>query len=421
MFSNINEISPKNSGKLSDYTFSIKDAIWVKDIECCASSDILRNFKPVENATVVQRVLDNGGKILGKAVQDEFGFGSFNMNVGSTFNIPKNPLDVNRATGGSSGGCACAANLIDNHISIAESTGGSIVTPASFCGVVGLCPTYGRVSRYGLISYASSLDKIGIMSKNIFESALTLELISGDDIKDETCSKKPKENYSDFTNIVKPKKVGILNFSDIDKEVKAEFLEKIEQLKKTGISFEEVDMPYTQKYALSSYYIIATSEASTNLACLCGLRYGNNLELSDNYDEYFKKVRTKFFTKEAKRRILLGTFARMSSQRDDYYIKALKIREKVISEYKKIFENFDCLVSPTTPKKALLFTEIEKLTPLENYALDFLTVGPNLAGLPHVSVPILKNKELPSGFMIIGNHFEEKKIIDFAKIVEDLK
>jgi len=420
MFSNIKEILPKKEGKLSNYTFSIKDAIWVKDVETCASSDILKGFYPVENATVVQKIIDNGGRIIGKAVQDEFGFGTFNTNVGNYFNVPKNPIDEKRATGGSSGGCACATKLIDNHISIAESTGGSIVTPASFCGVVGLCPTYGRVSRYGLISYASSLDKIGVMSKKVFESSLTLEFISGKDKKDETSSNESIIKYSDFTNLIRPKKIGLIDLEGIDKEVSEDFLEIVEKLKKSNIVIEKINLPYVQKYALSSYYIIAMSEASTNLACLCGLRYGSQLDITNDYEEYFKTVRTKFFTKEAKRRIMIGTFARMSSQRDDYYIKALRIREKIIQEYKEIFKNYDLLISPTTPTKAPLFEDIKKLTPLQNYAMDFLTVGPNLAGLPHISIPILKNNKLPSGFMIIGNHFEEKKIIDFGKIVEDL-
>ncbi|MBN2881122.1 Asp-tRNA(Asn)/Glu-tRNA(Gln) amidotransferase subunit GatA [Candidatus Woesearchaeota archaeon] len=415
------EIFPEKSGKLDGYTVSLKDAVWVKDVESCASSDILRGFKPVEHSTVALKILENGGTIIGKTVQDEFGFGGFSTNVGSTFTVPKNPYDVERSTGGSSGGAAVAASVIPKHIAISESTGGSIVTPAAFCGVVGMCPTYGRVSRYGLISYAASLDKIGVMGKTVYDAALGLEVISGIDSKDETSADVPVDWYTSFDSDFSGKKIAVLYYEGINPEIDSRTKEIIEKLNERNISYEIIKMPFMQKYALSTYYIIAMSEASTHLACLCGLRYGASSELTGNYDSYFSEVRTKNFGEEAKRRLMLGTFTRMSGHRGQYYVKALKVRTKIIQEYKKVFDEFEAIICPTTPFVAPKFDEIKKLTPVENYTADFLTVGPNLAGLPHLTVPIQKENELPMGIMIIGNHFEEKKILSLGKIVEELR
>jgi len=430
MFTTMCEVKDNLQGCLSDYSISVKDAICVKGVESTAGSAILKGYKPLFDATVVEKIRLAGGTIVAKSSQDEFGFGTFCTNIGQGLKIPKNPLDDSRVTGGSSGGAASAVALIDKHIAVAESTGGSIVTPASFCGVVGLCPTYGRVSRNGLISYGASLDKIGVMSRKVYESALLLEVISGYDEREETSSSKKVPKFT--KNVIKTKeelrfingkKIAVLNVDGVDLEVKSVFDSVIDKLKNFGCEVKVLTMPFTEKYALAAYYIIAMSEASTHLSCLCGIRYGATLPLEGNFDEYFTKVRTTYFNNETKRRILLGTFARMSGYRGQYYVKALKARTKIIEEYKQIFSDFDVIMTPTTPSIAPKFEEIEKLSPAQEYALDFLTVGPNIAGIPHITVPVGRNKDnnMPMGLMVIGNHFEEEKIIEFASAIEVLR
>ena len=391
-------------GKLAGLPISVKDCICVKGIESAAGSKILRDYKPVFNATSIQKLIDEGAIIIGKTSQDEFGFGSFNTN---TENIPLNPFDKTRATGGSSGGSAGFTQKASfPTISIAESTGGSIVNPASFCGVIGLCPTYGLVSRYGLIDYANSLDKIGLMSKNIQDIKLALPIISGLDSKDSTSL---KENISKNKTI---KKIGLIKESlNVDKEIKDLTIKKLNELK---IPYEPVSLPLAEKYGIPVYYIIAMSESSTNLAKFSGLRYGLELDLEGNFNEYFSKVRSAGFGKEAKRRIILGTFARMAGYRDAFYLKAMKIRTLIIEEYKKLFNKYDLLVSPTMPVTAPKFSEIQKLTPLQQYMMDTLTVGPNLAGLPHISLNAGFVNKLPVGIMFIADHLNENKLIEIG-------
>jgi aspartyl-tRNA(Asn)/glutamyl-tRNA(Gln) amidotransferase subunit A len=424
-FTQLCDVHGQKGGKLSKYTISLKDAILLKGVESAACSDILRGYKPVFNATAVEKILEKGGRIIGKTAQDEFGFGSFAVNVGKSYAKPLNPTDTSRCTGGSSGGAAAAAKLILNHISISESTGGSIVTPAAFCGVVGLCPTYGRVSRNGLISYASSLDKIGVMSQNVKDCAMMLGIISGVDDKDETSADVKSEEFEKYAETcilkLKGKRIGVLRQKGVSPEIEQRFMEIIEELKKQGAITETVNLPFTEKYGLAAYYIIAMSEASTHLACLCGLRYGAYEELGEEgYDEYFTKVRTNNFNEETKRRIMLGTFSRMTGYRGKYYMKALKVRSKIIQEYKEIFKQFDALTMPTTPFVAPKFEDIDKLTPAQQYAFDFITVGPNLAGLPHITVPIEKGK-FPIGIMIVANHFKESEVITIGAAVEEVR
>ena len=419
-FNVIQELQEKREGKLKDYSFSIKDCICVKGMESTAGSKILKGYKPLFHATAVKKILNEGAKIIGKTSQDEFGFGSFSQNVGIGFKAPNNPNDKERVTGGSSGGSASITKLANfKHISLAESTGGSIVCPAAYCGVYGLCPTYGRVSRYGLIDYGNSLDKIGPMAKSIKEIALTMEIISGYDEKDSTSLNTPVDEYSKFLDEdIQGLKIGIIKESlqkGIQKEVKEAFNTKIEVLKKKGAVVEEISLPLTFKYGIPTYYILAMSECSTNLSKLCGMRYGKEEKIEESFNEYFSKIRSENFGFEAKRRIMIGTFARMSGYRDAYYIKATKVRTLIIEEYKKLFEEYDVLISPTMPNVAPKIEDVKKLTPLENYMMDVLTVGPNLAGLPHLTVPIQKENNLPIGMMIIGKHLDEGKIIQVGK------
>jgi aspartyl-tRNA(Asn)/glutamyl-tRNA(Gln) amidotransferase subunit A len=401
-------------GKLAGLYITIKDCICLKGVATHASSRILDNYKPVFDATVVEKLKKEGAIIIGKTLQDEFGFGSFSINTGIGFSVPKNPFDKDRATGGSSGGSGGFSQKFDYpHVSIAESTGGSIVSPASLCGVYGLCPSYGRVSRYGLLDYGSSLDKIGPISKDIEAIALVMEVIAGKDEKDSTSSDIQVDNYSNKENI-KPK-IAIVKESyekNLSKEVKEKFVSFLEKLKKE-YEVDEISLPLTYKYGVAAYYIIAQSESSTNLAKYCGLRYGKTLELRGNFNEYFSSVRTEFLGREAKRRIMLGTFTRMVGFRDAYYIKAMKVRSKIIKEYKKAFEKYDIILTPTLPFVAPRFDEIKKMSLSQIYLSDNLTVGPNLAGLPHINIPLKGG--LPVGIMAIADHFNEKILIDFAR------
>ncbi|MEM4336381.1 MAG: amidase family protein [Candidatus Woesearchaeota archaeon] len=411
----------KTRGLLLGIPVSVKDCIVVKDVESCAGSRILKGYVPTFNATSVQRCIENGAVIVGKTSQDEFGFGSFSVNVGKGFRVPKNPFDKERVCGGSSGGSAGITQKTKfNHISLAESTGGSIVAPASFCGVAGLCPTYGLVSRYGLIDYANSLDKIGPIGKSVEDCALMLNVISGYDKKDSTSLNIKKEDYLEYLKDNNKKfKVAIIKeaFGEgTDENVKNIVLDK---LAKSCIEYEEISLPITYEYSIADYYILATTEASTNLAKYCGMRYGAAEKLEGNFNEYFSKVRSLNFGEEAKRRIILGTFARMAGFREAYYLKALKVRTKIIEEYKTAFKKYDVLISPTMPILPPKFSDIKKLTPLQNYMIDILTVGPNISGMPHLSLNAGMKNGLPVGILAIADHLQEGKLISFCKDIEN--
>ncbi len=410
--------SNKKKGSLSGFVISVKDNICTKGMQTTAGSKILSGYNPPFNATCVERVLDAGGTILGKTAMDEFGFGTFSVNC--AYEIPKNPLDTERSCGGSSGGAACITTVADfSHVALAESTGGSISCPAAFTGTVGLTPTYGLVSRWGLIDYANSLDKIGCIGKSVHDVALLLSVIAGNDSRDSTSLNVPKQDYTKFLKKdIKGMKIGIPKeyFEGVDEKITKVVWNAIKKLESLGATYKEVSLPHT-KYSLSAYYIIAVSEASTNLAKYAGLRYGLHQELKGNFDEYFSSVRSNGFGEEAKRRIILGTFARMAGYRDAYYLKALKVRTKVIEDFKKAFKQFDVLAAPTMPVVAPRFDEIEKLSPIQVYMMDVLTVAPNLAGIPMISVPAGKVGNLPVGLHLMGNHLQEGKVIQVAQSI----
>ena len=409
--------------KLLGVAVSAKDAICVKGVESTAGSRILKGYKPLFDATVIRKAVEHGAIIIGKTAQDEFGFGSFSVNVGLDYKVPKNPFDAARLCGGSSGGAGgIAQKAAFPHIALGESTGGSIASPASFCGVFGLTPTYGRVSRYGLMDFGNSLDKIGTLGKNAYDAALLLECIAGFDENESTTINKPVDDYTNFNNKKRNNiRVGIIKetFKDIDRKVEKNVRNGIEKLKENGIKIEEISLELPVKYGLAAYYLIGTSEASTNLAKYCGMRYGISEELKGNFNEYFSSVRSKNFGQEAKRRIMLGTFARMSGYRDAYYIKAMKVRSKIVGEYKKLFKKYDALISPTMPILPPKFSEIEKLSPLQHYMMDIMLVGPNLAGLPHLNVPVGFENKLPVGMLLIGDHLEESKILQMGSLFEN--
>ena len=406
-------------GKLFGVMISVKDSICTKGIETTATSAILKGYKPVYNATVIQKCLDEGAIILGKTTIDEFGFGGFSTNVGIGYQKPLNPADKKRATGGSSGGAAgITKKATFPHIAFGESTGGSIVNPASFCGVVGLCPTYGRVSRYGLLDYGNSLDKIGTMGLTVEDAALLLEVVAGKDEKDSTTADIPTAQYSETPAAINGLKIGIVKEAyaeGIDNNVRKTVLEAVYKLEQKGARKLEISLPISMNYGIPTYFTLAPAEASTNLAKYCGMRYGASEQLTGSYNEYFSRVRNNNFGEEAKRRILLGTFARMAGYRDAFYNKAAKVRTKIIHEYKHAFEQVDVIITPTVAITAPTFEEIKKLTPLQNFMIDLLTVAPNLAGLPHITIPCGEANGMPVGMMIIGPHFKEEKIIQVAK------
>ncbi|MEM2916136.1 MAG: amidase family protein [Candidatus Woesearchaeota archaeon] len=393
---------------------AVKDNICTKGIPTSAGSRIIEQYIPPFDATVVERLKANGYSILGKTAMDEFGFGTFSAN---TFCIPKNPHDPKRSCGGSSGGSAgyVAASRFAR-FALAQSTGGSISAPAAFCGVVGLTPTYGRVSRYGLIDYANSLDKIGVVAKTVRDASKALEIISGPDNKDETCQ---GARFSDPPRLSKKITIGIPKewlAQKIDAGVKKCFDDAVKKLESLGMVVKEVSIP-TTPYALAAYYIIALAEASTNLAKYCGLRYGSTLPLEEGgeYWEYFSKVRGKYFGTEAKRRILLGTFVRMAGYRDKYYVQAQKVRQLLINDFKNAFKMVDIIASPTMPIIAPTFEEIKKLSPLEEYSMDVLTVPANLAGLPHLSIPCGTAKGMPVGLHLIADHNNDELLVQVGE------
>ena len=395
------------------FIFSAKDNLTSKDFETKAGSRILEGYHPPFDATPIAKLREAGGFLSGKTNMDEFGFGTFSAN--SAFGIPRNPFDLERSCGGSSGGSACAAAVFEDHVSLGVSTGGSIVCPASFCGVYGLTPSYGRVSRYGLIDYGNSLDKVGLLSFKASDLKKFLPLISGKDAHDPTSMVQPDLalGKNKLKSVAIPKQA--MEGEGISKGVMEYFDASLETLKGMGVDVEYVDMP-TLKYSIPAYYVITTSEASTNLARYCGMRYGHqDGDYTLKFDDYFTSFRSQYFGDEAKRRILLGTFTRMVGYADRYYNKALQVREAIIADYKKQFERFDAVVTPTMPFISPRFDEISKMSALDSYKADFLTVPPNITGMPHLSVPCGYSEGMPVGLLFTSDHWNEDVLIDTAE------
>ena len=408
MFVNFSE-----SGQDDGFTFSAKDNLTSIDFESTAGSKILEGYRAPFDATPIKKMKEAGGILIGKTNMDEFGFGTFCTN--SAFGIPKNPFDLNRSCGGSSGGSACAAAVLDDHVSLGVSTGGSIVCPASFCGVYGLAPSYGRVSRYGLIDYGNSLDKVGLLSFKASDFRRYLPIISGKDVHDPTSCVQPELRLGErkLKSVAVPKEA--VEGDGISKDVMKGFEESLDVLRSMSIDVEYISMP-TLKYSIPAYYVIATSEASTNLARFCGMRYGQqDGDLTLKFDDYFTSFRSKYFGDEAKRRILLGTFTRMVGYADRYYNKALQVREAIIADYKKQFERFDAVVTPTMPFVSPRFDDISKMSALDSYKADFLTVPPNITGMPHMSVPCGYSEGMPIGLLFTSDHWNEDVLIDIAE------
>jgi len=393
---------------------AIKDNICVKDEPTTCASKILQGFRPPYDATVIQKLKDTGAILLGKTNMDEFAFGS---SCETSFYGPThNPWDSDRVPGGSSGGSAAAIAANETIMALGSDTGGSIRQPASFCGVVGLKPTYGRVSRYGLIAFASSLDQIGTITKDVTDAALLLNVISGYDLKDSTSAKIPVLDFREsLKDNIRGLKIGIVKEcfkKGLDKEVGEKITDTIKLFEKLGAKVKKISLPHLD-YAISCYYILAPAEASSNLSRFDGVQYGFRSE-AKILKEMYEETRNSGFGKEAKRRIILGTFVLSAGYYDAYYLKALKVRALIKNDFDKIFENYHCIITPTSPTPP--FKIGEKIAdPISMYLSDIFTVPVNLAGLPAISIPCgFTKNNLPIGLQIIGKPFDEETILRIA-------
>ena len=411
-----------NGEKLGEYAgipIGIKDNMCIKGTKTTCSSKMLENFVAPYDATVIEKLKDENIISLGKLNMDEFAMGS--STESSYFKKTKNPWNLNKVPGGSSGGSAAAvaANMVP--WALGSDTGGSIRQPSSLCGVVGLKPTYGLVSRYGLVAFASSLDQIGPITKDVRDSAMLLNLIAGHDEKDTTSEQIEKKDYTKaLKNDVKGIKIGVPKefFGEgINEEVKKELTKAIETYKELGAEVEEFSLDVA-KYALATYYIIACAEASSNLGRFDGIRYGYRTKEFSNLKEIYKKSRSEGFGDEVKRRIILGTYVLSSGYYDAYYKKAQQVRTLVSNEFSKAFEKYDVILTPTSPVTAFNIGE-KSNNPLEMYLADICTVSINIAGVPAISIPCGVDSEgMPVGMQLIGNKFEEEKILNVAYTFE---
>ena len=400
----------------------VKDNIVTQGLLTTCSSKMLYNFVPPYNATVVEKLISNDAVITGKLNMDEFAMGSSTET--SYFNKTKNPRNLEYVPGGSSGGSAAAVAADECIFSLGSDTGGSIRQPASYCGVVGLKPTYSSVSRYGLIAFASSLDQIGPIAKNVKDAAMLYSAICGHDYRDMTTSKR---DYPDFASLIKAdvkgKRIGIPKeyFSQgVNEVVKEAVLNAAKELQAQGAEIIEISLPSTE-YALSAYYIISSAEASSNLARFDGVKYGYRTEKFENLSDMYEKTRSEGFGSEVQRRILLGTFVLSSGYYDAYYKRAKLLQKNISDEFKQAFEKCDVILTPTAPNTA--FKIGEKIdSPLEMYASDVCTVPVNIAGLPAISLPCANDKNnMPIGMQLIGPKFSEQLLFDVAYTYETIR
>ncbi|KKQ76983.1 MAG: Glutamyl-tRNA(Gln) amidotransferase subunit A [Parcubacteria group bacterium GW2011_GWC1_38_6] len=395
---------------------AIKDNILVSGIKCTAGSKILENYVAPYDATVVKRLKDAGAVIIGKTNLDEFAMGASTEN--SAFGSTKNPYDISRVPGGSSGGSAAAVAANMCCFALGSDTGGSVRQPAAFCGVVGLKPTYGSVSRYGLIAFASSLDQVGPIGKTIEDCKIIFDIIAGKDEKDSTSFPRPTvENRFGIKGL----RVGMPKeyFKEgLDPGIKAIFDKSVEKMEAAGAKIEEISLPHSE-HAIACYYIINPSEASANLARYDGIKYGLSIDNGKNLEDIYLDTREEGFGKEVKRRIMLGTYALSAGYYDAYYLKAQKVRELIKKDFEKAFEKIDVILTPTTP--TLPFKLGEKMDdPLAMYLSDVFTSPVNLAGLPAISLPAGNIDGLPVGLQIIGGLFQEEKILSIGAECEKL-
>lgn len=395
-------------GTLAGIPGGIKDNMCTKGVKTTCASKMLENFVPCYSSTAVEKLNKQGFVMLGKLNMDEFAMGSTNEN--SYFKPVKNPVNTERVPGGSSGGSAAAVAAKEAAFTLGSDTGGSIRQPAAFCGVVGMKPTYGTVSRYGLVAFASSLDQIGPLTKNVKDNALILNAIAGHDPKDATCIGGGRPDYTaEIGKDVKGMTVGLPTefFGDgVSADVKDAVLAAAKRYEKLGANIEEVKLP-SLKHALSAYYVISSAEASSNLARFDGIRYGYRSENAETLDDIYKNSRSEGFGPEVQRRIMLGTFALSSGYYDAYYKKALQVRTLVVRDYNKVFEKCDFIISPVAPTTAYKLGE-KTDNPLEMYMGDIYSVPINIAGVPSLSLPCGKDGDnMPIGMQLIGKPLGE--------------
>ena len=394
---------------------ALKDLICMKDTRTTCASRILENFVSPYDATVVKRLKDAGAVLIGKTNMDEFAMGSSNEN--SYFQTTKNPWDLNRVPGGSSGGSGAAVAANECMGALGSDTGGSIRQPAAFCGITGLKPTYGRVSRFGLVAFASSFDQIGPMTKTAEDAAVLMNIISGHDPMDSTSANVPLPDFTtSLSNDVKGLKIGIPKeyfAKGLDADVEKSVQEGIKTLESMGMQAVEVSLPHTE-YAVATYYILACAEASANLSRYDGVKYGYRSEHSDNLMDMYTNTREEGFGEEVKRRILLGTFVLSSGYYDAYYLKGQKARTLIKQDFEEAYKKCDLIVSPIAPVPA--FKLGEKLDdPLQMYLSDIFTISANLAGIPAMSIPCGQSQDnLPIGLQLMGNHFDEATLLNVA-------
>ncbi len=415
----LTKLSEDEVPELFGIPLSIKDNINVENVRMTCASKILENFVSPYDATVTKRLRERGAIFVGKNNLDEFAMGSSTET--SYFGVTRNPWDLERVPGGSSGGSAAAVSARSALASLGSDTGGSIRQPAAFCGVVGLKPTYGRVSRYGLTAFASSLDQIGPITKTVEDAAYLLNIISGQDSRDATSAKIPVPNFLDALNgEVKGLKAGLPKeyfVEGVDPEVKERVLKVAELLEKSGVSVEEVSLPNT-KYAVETYYIIAPAEASSNLGRYDGVRYTYRAKEYKDLVDMYCKTRAEGFGDEVKRRIMIGTYTLSAGYYDAYYLKAQKVRTLIYQGFQNAFEKVDFLITPVTPETAFRIGE-KTDDPIKMYLSDIFTIAVNLAGLPGISVPCgFDSKGLPVGVQLIGRAFDEETILKVADFVE---
>ena len=413
-----------NSGKvglLAGIPVAIKDNICTSGMKTTCASKILEDFTPPYDAFVVKRIKEEDAVIIGKTNLDEFAMGSSNEN--SAFHVTRNPWNTDCIPGGSGGGSAAAVTANMAFMALGSDTGGSVRQPSSFCGNVGCKPTYGRISRYGLVAFASSLDQIGSVTKNVSDAALLLQVVSGHDAYDSTSANLGVPDYIAGINSTNDNlRIGVPKEffgKGLNPEIKNAVTNALEIYKKNGAEIVDLSLPHCG-YAVATYYIIATAEASSNLARYDGVRYGHRSQLSeDNIIDMYSRVRAEGFGSEVKRRILLGNYVLSAGFYEAYYMKASKVRNLIKDDFEDAFKKVDCIISPTCPSPA--FKIGEKVTdPLEMYLSDIYTIPANLVGIPGISIPCgFTTTGLPIGMQIMGKHFEEEKILKIAKLFEN--
>lgn len=410
--------SQEQPGRIAGIPFALKDIFCTRGVKTTCSSRILENFIPTYDCTAARKLLDEQGVLVGKLNMDEFAMGSSTEQ--SAFFATRNPWDLERVPGGSSGGSAAAVAADEVPFSLGTDTGGSIRQPASYCGVVGLKPTYGRVSRWGVIAYASSLDQVGAFTKDVRDCALVMNIISGRDPLDATSVELPVPDYTGFLdNDVKGMRIAYPREyfqPGIDENIRTAVKKALLKYEEMGAIVEEVSLPHSE-YALPAYYLVATAEASANLARFDGVRYGLRQFEAENVIDMFSQSRAAGFGDEVKRRIMLGSYALSSGYYDAYYLKALKVRRLIADDFARVFEKYDLIVSPITPTTAFKLGE-QTGDPLTLYMNDILTVPINMAGLPGMSIPCGFHEGLPIGMQLIGQAFNEGVLFKAAYAFE---